>query len=142
MDEQKMRLLKETGHYLSVPKGKSMFPMLKSKENVVDVVPLQEPLKKYDVALYFRPSDGKYVLHRILRIMDEEYIFYGDNCWEAEHVKPEQVVGVASSFLWKGKWVSPKNGWYRAYVHLWCDLLPIRVFIFRVRDKLKREWKK
>ena len=31
MDEQKWKLLQETGHYLSVPSGVSMYPMLKNK---------------------------------------------------------------------------------------------------------------
>ncbi len=142
MNKQIIDLLNETGHFLSVPKGVSMYPMLKSKENVVDIVPVKRKLEKYDVALYYRPTDDKYVLHRILRIEEDEYIFYGDNCCAREHVRPEQVVGVAEKFFYNGRWVSIENKWYRAYVHLWCDLLPIRVLIIRIRNRVKMEWKK
>ena len=40
MDEIKLKILQETGHYLSVPSGVSMYPMLKNIENVVDIVPV------------------------------------------------------------------------------------------------------
>ena len=138
MDEQKWKLLQETGHYLSVPSGVSMYPMLKNKENVVDIVPVQGRLNKYDVALYYRPTDNKCVLHRVLRVVEDHYIFYGDNCHAAEYVEEEQIIGVADRFYRGGKWVSVRNLWYLLYVHLWCDLLPVRVFVFRVRDKLRK----
>ena len=138
MDEQKWKLLQETGHYLSVPSGVSMYPMLKNKENVVDIVPVQGRLNKYDVALYYRPTDNKCVLHRVLRVVEDHYIFYGDNCHAAEYVDEEQIIGVADRFYRGGKWVSVRNPWYLLYVHLWCDLLPVRVFVFRVRDKLRK----
>ena len=138
MDEQKWKLLQETGHYLSVPSGVSMYPMLKNKENVVDIVPVQGRLNKYDVALYYRPMDNKCVLHRVLRVVEDHYIFYGDNCHAAEYVEEEQIIGVADRFYRGGKWVSVRNLWYLLYVHLWCDLLPVRVFVFRVRDKLRK----
>ncbi len=138
-DPEKLRLLRETGHYLSVPSGKSMFPMLRSRENVVDIVPFDGLLKKYDVALYYRPSDNRCVLHRILKVTETNYIFYGDNCWQTETVPFENVMGVAERFYKKGKWVSVDDRKYLLYVHVWCDFLPIRRFIIRARDAFARK---
>lgn len=137
-DEEKMKILRETGHYLSVPKGKSMWPMIKSKQDVVDIVPVSHTLKKYDLALYYRPSENRCVLHRILAVEDGSYIFYGDNCWEREVVPFEYVMGVAVQFCKNGKWISVKNRKYQLYVHLWCDCLTIRRGIFWIRDRVDR----
>lgn len=141
-DEQKLRLLRETGHYLSVPKGISMWPMLKSRENIVDLVPVQGLLKPLDLVLYYREADNRYVLHRILQVKENHYVIYGDNCWQKELVGHEQVVGVAERFFRKGRWVSVKNPFYLAYVHLWCDFLPVRRCLFRLRDRIKAKTRK
>lgn len=138
MDKAKIREIQEKGHYYSVPKGISMKPMLQSRENVVDIVPFDGLLKKYDVALYYRETTNQYVLHRILEVKQDCYYFYGDNCWHREIVPHEAVVGVASQFFRKGRWIPVTDKKYLCYVHLWCDLLPLRRFLFRIRDKIKR----
>lgn len=141
-DEQKLKLLRETGHYLSVPKGISMWPMLKSRENVVDIVPVNGPLKRFDLVLYYRKSDNRYVLHRILQVKEKCYVIYGDNCWQKELVEHDRVVGVAERFFRRGRWVSVKNPLYLVYVHLWCDFLPVRRCLFRFRDLIKSKIRK
>lgn len=77
MDKAKMNELYNRGHYYSVPKGVSMWPLIKSQENVIDIVPVSGELKRYDVALYYRKSEDRYVLHRILKVEDDYYIFMG-----------------------------------------------------------------
>lgn len=138
MDEQKIRILRETGHYLSVPKGVSMYPMLKSRENVVDVVELQGKLKKYDVALYYRKEDNKCVLHRVIAVKDTHYVFFGDNCWQREMVPHGDVMGVAARFFRKGKWVDVDDRRYMAYVRFWYFILPLRRPVYWLRDKAKQ----
>ena len=142
MDEKKLKILHETGHYLSVPKGISMKPMLKSGSNVVDIVPATSDLKKYDVALYWRETDKSCVLHRVLDVKDDHYIFYGDNCFQKEIVSKDDIIGVAAQFYRNGKWISVNNTKYMLYVHLWCDFLPLRCFIFRIRDAFKSKFRK
>ena len=138
MDEAKLKELYERGHYYSVPKGKSMWPLLKNRENVADIVPFEGLLKKYDVALYYRPQTNQYVLHRILKVEDGYYIFYGDNCWQKEIVPYDMVVGVASRYYRNKKWIEAGDIRLRIYAHIWCDALIVRRVIFRLRDKLKK----
>ncbi len=138
MDSAKLKELEVAGHYYSVPKGVSMWPLLKNGSNVVDVVPVNGLLKKYDVALYYRPTTNQYVLHRILKTEDNQYIFYGDNCWQKEVVPHDMVVGVASRYYRNGRWIDSDDIRLRIYAHLWCDLLVVRRLIFRVRDKVKK----
>lgn len=137
MDDKKAKMLREQGYYLSVPKGCSMKPMLKSQENVVEIVPMKTPLKRYDLALYFRPTTNQYVLHRILAVNEKYYIFYGDNCWRKEIIPKEAVIGVARQFRRNDQWIPVTNQWYQLYVHLWCDFLPLRRSLFWVRDKIQ-----
>lgn len=138
MDEAKLKELYERGHYYSVPKGVSMWPLLKNRKNIADIVPFDGLLKRYDVALYYRPQANQYVLHRILKVEKDCYIFYGDNCWQKEIVPHDMVVGVAARFYRNGKWIEAGDIRLKIYAHIWCDALVVRRVIFRIRDKVKR----
>lgn len=144
MDKAKLKELKEHGHYYSVPRGVSMWPMLKNTKSIVDIVPFEGRLKKYDVALYYREEQHKYVLHRILGVKKTHYIFYGDNCWTKEIVPLETVVGVASQFKRdsQSEWISVHDKRYRCYVHLWCDLLHLRRLLLWMQSKIKTKQEK
>ena len=129
--------LKKKGRYLSVPAGSSMKPLLNSKENVVEIVRAKHPLKKYDITLHIR-EDGTSVLHRVMKVGSDSYLICGDNCVTLETVPFEQVVGVTVRFYRKGRWVSVKNPLYRLYVHIWCGLFPIRKYILKIQQMVKR----
>lgn len=141
-DRSKVDVLRKTGHYFSVPSGVSMWPMLKSGENTVDIVEPQAPLKRYDVVLYYRPSDDKCVLHRILKVKEKHFVIYGDNCHTTEIVPHDAVIGIAAQFYKNGKWISVNSRRYMLYVHLWCDFLPLRRAIIRVRNHIRGRRKK
>lgn len=138
-DKTKVDVLRKTGHYISVPVGVSMWPMLKSRENVVEIVEPAEPLKRYDVVLYYRPSDDRCVLHRILKVNKDDYYIYGDNCVARETVPHDAVIGVVRQFYKKGKWTPVTDRKYMFYVHLWCDLLPLRLLALRIRNRFARK---
>lgn len=66
------------GVFRLYPKGESMLPTIKETEDSVILVKPEE-LNKYDVVLY-RRDDGKYVLHRIVRVnKDNSFDMCGDN---------------------------------------------------------------
>ena len=132
-----LKELEKNGEYLSVPTGNSMKPLLKSKENVVEIVKAEHPLKKYDITLHVR-EDGTNVLHRVMKVRKDSYVICGDNCITAEIVPFKRVEGVAVSFYRKGKWISVKNPVYRLYVHVWCGLFPLRKYFLKCRNIIKR----
>ena len=144
MDKAKLRELEEHGHYYSVPRGVSMHPMLKNGESIVDIVPFQGKLKKYDSALFYRKEEHKYVLHRILDVKKTHYVFYGDNCWTKEIVQFDDVIGVVSQFKRdaKSKWISVNDKRYLFYVHLWCDMLHARRLLLWMKNKIKTKVEK
>ena len=59
-------ILKEEGELFYTNVGYSMYPLIKSREDILHIVSSTE-FRKGDVALY-KNDDGKYILHRILKI--------------------------------------------------------------------------
>ena len=88
--------------------------------------------KKYDVVLYKR--DNKYILHRILKVLPDGYIIAGDhNVFIETDIKDKDILGVMKRVVRDGKSITPDNIWYKIYVHLWCDVYPVRMMILRVK---------
>ncbi len=137
MGKAQLAELEQRGCYFSVPRGRSMWPMLRSKQDVVEIHALNGPAKRYDLVLYIRGSEQG-VIHRVLRVRDAEYIIAGDNCWQKEYVKREQVRGIATRFCRSGKWHDVEDPGYRLYVHLWTDFFWLRRPLFYLRDRAKR----
>ncbi len=135
-----VRQLRMHGFYVSTTSGFSMWPMLKDRRDrvVIRAVREDETLRPGDVPLYVRPTDGKYILHRVLRVRDTEYIIRGDNTYQKEIVPKECVVGVLQEFYRKGRHISADHPCYRAYAHVWQGIYPIRYFLHSVRLLLIR----
>ena len=47
------------------------------------------------------------------------------------------ILGVMTRVLRNGKTITPENRWYKAYVHLWCDVYPVRMIILKVKTKIR-----
>lgn len=95
-------------------------------------------LKVGDVPLCKRPN-GKYVLHRIVKVHDETYDIIGDNQSEIEKGLPKSsVLCVVKGFNRKGKHYSCDSAWYKFYtfsiVHLRC----ICRFLIKLIIKFKK----
>lgn len=134
-------ILEEIGKHWQTTVGDSMQPMLRDRKNIVEIIKPPRPLKRYDLPLYRRP-DGKYVLHRILRVKKDTYITCGDNRYHRETVPKEWVVGVMSGYYKKEKYISEKSFKYRLYVHFWCDLFYLRAAMLFIWNRIKRLFKK
>lgn len=141
MNKSIEELIEENGKHWQTTVGDSMQPMLKDRKNIVEIVKVTRPLKRYDLPLYRRP-DGKYVLHRILKVKDGGYVTCGDNRYSLENVPEDWVIGVMSGYYKKERFISADSFKYRLYVHLWCDFFFLRkVFLF-FRNKIKSIFKK
>ena len=119
--------------------GDSMMPLLRENRDLM-VITRKNPgrMKKYDAILYRRP-DGKYIMHRILKVRKDDYILCGDNRWQRETgVKDDWILGVLTAVIRDGKEISVKDWRYRLYEHLWCDFFYIRGGILWLKGKLRR----
>ena len=118
--------------------GSSMHPILRHRRDTVYLQRPEEPLKKGDVIFYCR-DNGRYVLHRIVRVIGEgQYICSGDNQYIPETVLQPQVLAVAESFRRGKKSVTTRHVGYRIFVWVWVGLFPVRRPILAVRRGLGR----
>ena len=134
MGKEQLKELEKCGKYFSVPKGKSMWPMILNKQGIVEIHRLERPARRYDLVLYTRGKEQG-VIHRVLHVREKDYIIAGDNCWKKEYVPKERVAGIAVRFYRKGKWYEVTDPRYLAYVHLWTDFFFIRKPLLYLRDK-------
>lgn len=119
-------------------RGLSMLPMLRQGIDSVELGPLPEKLKKYDLPVYRYPS-GKYVMHRVVRVEADHYICLGDNTYSYEKIAPEQLLGVVSAFKRGDKRIEVSSATYRFYCVIWVALFPVRSFIRRCKHWLKKQ---
>lgn len=134
--------LAEHGRLIYTNVGDSMMPMLRERRDLLIIERPDGRLKKYDVPLYKRDS-GQYVLHRILKVREKDYVLCGDNRYGREYgITDRHIIGVLTGFVRDGKTHSVTDWRYRVYVHLWCDFFWFRAAVLKARAVLRRIGKK
>ena len=128
--------LKKHGMYLTAPEGTSMNPMLFESDSVVEIHTITSPPKRGDVVMYIR-GQSQGVVHRVLSQKGDIFIINGDNCWQKEYVKREQIFGIVTQFYRKGRWYNVSEPLYRLYSFMWVNLFFIRRPLLYIRDKMK-----
>ena len=94
-------------------------------------------MRHADGILYRRP-DGKYVMHRIVRVHKDSFDMCGDGQREIERNVPKSaVVAQAVGFVRKGRQFSVRSPKYRLYSWLWCSIIPLRGLAFKLNYKLR-----
>ena len=123
--------LAQNGHSFFQTVGDSMEPLLKQKKSTVVVESKQKPLKRYDVALYRRPTTGAYVLHRVIRVLDNAYLMCGDNRLHREVVPDGWVIGVMIGYYGNEQdaYISCESECYQKYL----KTLKLRYAALRMR---------
>lgn len=131
--------IQRKGYLLYRVEGDSMMPLIRQDKDLVLISGKPEGrLKKYDVPLYKRDS-GQYVLHRVLRVRENDYVLCGDNRWQREtDISDRHIIGVLTAVIRNGKKLPTNSRRYRLYSHLWCDMFYLRAFLLRCRDILRR----
>lgn len=138
-------ILARDGRLVYTSVGDSMRPFLRSGEDLLVIERANGRLKKYDAALYRRDS-GQYVLHRVVKVREKDYVICGDNRWRREQgVTDRHVLGVLTAIVRNGETISVNDPAYRRRVRLWCHLYGLRAAVLwtkalpgRVRRKLKQ----
>ena len=130
--------LERTGKLVYTNVGDSMLPLIRQGRDLLIIEKPHGRLKKYDIPLYRRDS-GQFVLHRILKVRENDYVICGDNRYSKEYgITDRHIIGVLTSVVHDGKELDFHGFAYRAYVFLWCGLFPLRAFILRVKHYIKR----
>lgn len=127
------------GLYIGTTCGDSMEPMIRQGRDRVCIGRCSGRLRLYDVPLYRRPS-GQLVLHRIVKVLPEEYVTCGDNRrkWE-RGVTDAMIIGILTGFYREGIFIDCRRSWkYRCYVFFWWRFYWLRLPFLLGRDWLHR----
>ncbi len=136
-------LLRKGKRIRIMPQGYSMYPLLcPGRDEVILRAAAPAALKRGDVVLY-RREGGILVLHRIWRKRADGFYMVGDNQTAVEGpVSKEQIRGIMTGFVRKGREVETVNPLYRMYAAIWLWLRPFRrgiaVTVARFRRLLER----
>ena len=125
--------LDHDGEVLITVTGGSMRPFLIDRSTQVTLAKPKSKLKKYDIVLYKSPA-GAWVLHRIIKLKDDDLIICGDALKTNEYINKNEVIGVVTRIQTKDKVTFPNQLLYRIGVRLWVFLKPFRrylLFLFR-----------
>ena len=108
--------------------GDSMYPLILPRDLLV-IRPVTAPLKRFDVPLYKR-DNGQYVLHRIMKISNGEYLICGDNRANLERgISDRHIIGLLTEIIRDGKTIPvqpPKHS-------LWFSSILYRKIVFKLR---------
>lgn len=108
-------------------KGKSMLPFIKND----DIVKLSryDKLELYDIVLA-NVGRNKYVLHRIIKIDDNQFTLMGDgNISGCEECPLGNILAVAVSVIKDKKEYDCKSNTYVKWAKIWVYLRPIRKYL-------------
>ena len=79
------------------------------------------------------------MLHRVLKVRENDYVLCGDNRWRKEYgITDRHILGVLTAVIRDGKELQMSDRRYRLYVHVWCDLFPLRAFLLKAAHVLRR----
>lgn len=144
MDKIQIEEVLKAGNTVQIkPQGYSMYPVFVPGRDEAVIAPFSEgTLRRGNVALYRR--DGSIlVLHRVCRVARDGYYFVGDNQKEIEGpIRPDQVRGVMTAVVRKGKRISVTRADYRILTGFWLWLRPVRPVISKTVAGLKRMLKR
>lgn len=119
MEPVMRKVLAEGGTFSFYPRGTSMNPFLVQGRDCVVLAPLPERLKKGDAVLYKR-KDGAFVLHRIVKIKNENYTMRGDNQFINEPgIRKNQMIGVVQEIRNADRKIRTDEKKYRIRVRIW-----------------------
>lgn len=137
-------LLSENGKITGLATGNSMWPLLRSDKDNAVIAPITRHLRKGDVVLYRKPTTNELILHRIIKITDNELVIRGDNVYYKEtEVKTDDIIGILEGFYRNKKYHSVNDNFaytlYRAYISI---SYPLRFFIKKALSLGKRVFNK
>ena len=123
--------------------GDSMLPLLRPGRDLFTIAKKgKERLKAGDVVLFYRPPNS-FILHRIIKVRESDYIMMGDNCVMKEiGVTDEDIIGVMTEYIKNGKTHSVQERGYRLYSFIRVHTIPIRVFFKKAGIFLRVIWKR
>lgn len=132
-------LIEKDGVFAQLTKGFSMMPLIRQNRDTIIVKKLEEKPKENDVLLY-KNKAGRYVLHRVIKVLENGYIIRGDNNFFNEYdIKDENIIGILEGFYRDDKYIDcGNNRLYKIYVQLNRRTYYLRKTFSKIRPLLSR----
>ena len=135
-------IIERDGMLIYTNKGDSMMPLIKEGRDLLVIEKTNGRLKRFDVPLYKRDT-GQYVLHRIVKVRQNDYVICGDNRANMEYgITDRHIIGVLTAVIRNGKELSVNSTKYKLYVYLWYLLFPFRFVFIKAQNLIRRIKKK
>ena len=135
--EEVKRIISQGESVEIIVKGGSMTPYLRDEVDKVVLTPFEpSELKKGDIVLYY--NTGKYMLHRIVKRINNNFIIQGDGILnKQDNVALSDIVGIVRFIIRpSGKYYSINRPSYRIYWHLWHFFRPFRRYMIAIYRKI------
>ena len=132
------RMLTESDEVTITIRGNSMRPMLRDgRDGVVLRRYESESIRVGDVML-FKYRSG-YVLHRVIKIEDEQITFAGDGNYKIyEQAQRSEIVARMVAYVRDGRRVESKDREWQRYSRLWMALpMIVRRVVLRIQRRIK-----
>lgn len=133
--------LEQSGKLIFTVNGVSMRPLFHAQTDAILIKKCSpEMLKNLDIVLFkrFGPKGEQYVLHRIVdKNSDGLFVIAGDNCADADYVRPEDILGVVVSAQRGNKPIKLDGFRYSWYLKTWCAPYKFRFKRLRFRWRLR-----
>lgn len=132
------RYLEEHGSLTWRNTGTSMLPLLKEGRDLFTVTKKGSGrCRKGDVVLYRRGK--QLVLHRVVEVREKDYVILGDGCVRRETgVTDDDILGVMTGFVRRGREHRTDEPGYRLYTRLWMAAAPLRIPLQKAVRRLRR----
>lgn len=117
--------------------GVSMTPFLHPGDTVFLNLP-QRACRKGDIVLFTR-SDGRYILHRIVRKYDESYLLLGDSQIAKEFVPAERICAVVTAIRIGEKVYTSAHPYCLFFRTVWRWFAPFRPQIGKILNFIKHK---
>ncbi len=130
-------VIESGGEFAFYPHGISMLPLI--RQGVDQVVLVKAENVKLGDAVFYLRDNGQFVLHRIVKIKNGQYVMCGDNQFTLEYgITDKHILAKIKCVLIDGQIIDESNKKYRKYI----KRLPVRRFKKRVRNLLGRIYRK
>ena len=101
-------------------KGWSMLPMIWNERDTLVLDPISQEQLKVGMIVFAQTGSGRYIIHRIARIVGTRIELRGDgNPYQEEYVHPQTVFGELVEVQQKNRCLKKGDWRWRAYALLW-----------------------
>ena len=101
-------------------KGWSMLPMIWDERDTLVLAPISREQLKVGMIVFAQTGSGRYIIHRIARIVGTRIELRGDgNPYQEEYVHPQTVFGELVEVQQKNRCLKQGDWRWRAYALLW-----------------------